>query len=172
MKKPRSKKYTPKPCLIGGGLRALLKIEDRAVAASPMCDDQLTDLAGGYMLALTNLAIGNASEESWECVVCAINIGMALAETTFEGQYIDEFVTALDGLFRAKLRSAKTGNFRLDGEALQAVKIAIAVHDEQLKLAHRKEVIAALRTVQKRVAEGNVYTAERSDSKSNTMESA
>ena len=160
MKKKRDKKYVPKPCHIGGGLRALLKIEDRAIASAPMTDDQQTDLAGGYMLALTNLAIGNASEESWECVVCALNIGMALAETTFEGQYEAEFVAALDGLFRAKIRSMKIGNYRLDGEGLKAVKTAIAVHDEQLKLAQRKEVIGALRIVQQRVKEGNVYTME------------
>lgn len=162
MKKPRNKKYAPKRCFQGGGLLALLRIEARAENSSPLRDDQLSDLCNGYWLAFTNLTLGNASEESWSCVVCALNIGLTLSETVFEYQYEQDFVKALDGAYRAKVRAERSNSesFRLDGEAMHSIKTALLIHDEQMQLAHRKELVAAMELVQSRIKEGNVYSVE------------
>lgn len=159
MAKPR-KKYVPKRNFPGGGLLALLRIEARAENASPLRDDQLSDLGNGYWLAYTNLVMGNASEESWSCVVCALNIGLALDETVFDFKCEQEFVKALDGAFTAKIRAErhKSNSFRLDGQAMTDIKAALTIHDEQMRQAHRKEIVAAMELVQARIAAGNVYT--------------
>lgn len=154
--KKRSKKYRPKPIAQEGGLLALNRIQARGENASPLADDQLTDIGTGYWLALTNLTTGTGSEESWCTLVCALNIGMVLAEQGIGAVYVDAFVAALDGAFRAKQRSK--GTFRLDGDGLQAVRAALEIHDEQVKVAQRRELVQAMQTVRERIDSGNVYT--------------
>jgi hypothetical protein len=83
-----------------------------------------------------------------------------LSEKVFQGQGENEIVEALDGMFKAKLRGDSTGKFRLDGDGIQAVKLGLTYHDEQMRLAHRKEILNAMETVKRRVADGNIYTAE------------
>lgn len=161
MKKKRDKKYRgPKffPGTIGAGV-VLNRIGARFENNNPLRDDQQTDLGNGYLLAMTNLTQGTASRESWECVVCALNCALCLAETVFDHQHEDDIVRALDGAFRANIRFRKTNNFRLDGEAMHDIQFALAIHGEQLKLAHRNEIVAALNTVRDRIDAGHVYTS-------------
>ena len=158
-KRPR-KAYKPRHNSPAGGLAAILRIGARGENASPLRDDQRTDLGAGYWLAFANVTQGNASEESWSCIVCAINIGLVLEETVFTGENEPAMVEALDGLFRAKVRSERTGNFRLDGDAIQAVRAALEIHDQQMALAQHREIVAAMNIVRERVAAGNVYSME------------
>jgi hypothetical protein len=155
--RPR-KPYRPRATANVGGLFAVARIHARAENRAPLDGDQLTDLGAAYWLSFDNLRKFDANEESWSCVVCALNIGMALAETGIGAEYEADIVKALDGAFRAKVRSARTGNFRLDGEALQAIEHALDVHDSQMELATRKEVTAAMELVRRRIDEDNVYT--------------
>jgi len=157
MKAKRAKKYRPKPVHQAGGLMALAQIGARGEAASCLRDDQQTDICTAQWLALENLARGEALEEHWCFIVSALNTGMALSETVIGEEYEQDFVKALDGLFRAKIRSKRTGNFRLDGEALRDVKYALEAHDAQIKLVTKRELVAAMELVRKRIDEGNVY---------------
>lgn len=160
MKAKRTKKYRPKPVHQAGGLVALAQIGARGEASACLRGDQQTDLGVAYWLSLENLARGSADEEHWSCVVCALNIGMALAETVIGEEYEQDFVKALDGLFRAKIRSKTSGNFRLDGEGLRDVKYALECHDAQIKLVSKRELVTAMALVRKRIDEGNVYREE------------
>lgn len=157
MKKPRNKKYRPKPITQHGGLIAVARIHARAEEAAPLQDDQLTDLGVAYWVSLEQLLTGDAIEEAWSCVACALNIGIVLCEMEVGKEYETLFAQALDGAFRAKVRSAKTGNFRLDGEAIRDIQEAFAVHDEQMRIATRAEVTTAMQTVHARMASGNIY---------------
>lgn len=157
VKPKRTKKYCPKPIANDGGLIVFGKCYARGENAAPLRADQLTDLGSAYWLSLENLRKHDANEESWSCVVCALNIGMALAESGIGGEYEKDIVKALDGAFRAKIRSANSGTFRLDGEAIQDIEHALHVHDAQMELASRSEVTAAMRLVAGRIKEGNVY---------------
>lgn len=167
MKKKRDKAYTPKRNFGGGGLLALLRIEARAENASPLREDQLSDLGRNYWLSFTNLTQGSASFESWENCVGSLNMGLVLAEKVFDGQGELEIVAALDGLFKAKLRGGMTGRYRLDGDGIQAVRAALLIHDQQMNLAQRREIVDAIATVHQRVADGNVYRAEALQSQAN-----
>lgn len=157
MKKKRDKKYCPKPVTTHGGLIAIARVHARAEEASPLRDDQLTDLGVAYWVSLENLRTGPATEEAWCCVVCALNIGMVLCEQEIGPEYVEDLVKALDGAFRAKIRSQNSGNFRLDGNAMRDIEIGLAIHDEQMRIATRSEVTRAMNSVHARMEAGNIY---------------
>jgi hypothetical protein len=157
MKKPRNKKYRPRPVAQHGGLVAIAMCHARGENASVLQADQVTDLGVAYWLSFENLRTGDANEESWSCIACALNVALVLAEKGIGAEYEGALVKALDGAFRAKTRSARAGNFRLDGEALRDIETALQIHDQQMTLAKRWEVTAAMQTIYKRLAEGNVY---------------
>lgn len=156
-KKPRNKSYRPRPVAQHGGLSAIAMCHARGENASTLKPDQVTDLGVAYWLSFENLRSGDATEEAWSCIACALNVGLVLCEKGIGAEYEQQLVTALDGAFRAKIRSAKSGNFRLDGEALRDIETALQVHDQQMQIAKRWEVTAAMNTIYKRLAEGNVY---------------
>lgn len=155
-KRPR-KQYKPRHASTSGGLTAIAMCHARFENNSPLRGDQLTDLGVAYWVSLEQLRVGDASEDHWSCVVCALNISLIMAENGIGAEYERDIAKALDGAFRAKIRSAKSGNFRLDGDAMRDITNVIAIHDEQMKLASRNEVVAALATVRRRIDEGNVY---------------
>lgn len=155
-KKPR-KQYRPKPVTQHGGLVAIAMCHARGENASTLKADQVTDLGVAYWLSFENLRTGSANEESWSCVACALNVGMVLTEKGIGAEYEGDLVRALDGPFRAQIRSKKSGNWRLDGEALRDVEHALQVHDQQMEIAKRWEVTAAMNTIYARLAAGNVY---------------
>lgn len=156
-KKPRNKKYVPKPAAAHGGLVAIAMCHARGENASTLKDDQLTDIGVAYWLSFENLRTGDANEESWSCIACALNVALVLCEKGIGAEYEQQLVTALDGTFRAKIRSAKTGNFRLDGEALRDIETALQIHDQQMAIAKRWEVTTAMQTIYARLKSGNVY---------------
>jgi hypothetical protein len=160
MTRARHKKYRPRPVDPDGGLSRIALCVARGIQAAPLTPSQLTDLGAAYWLSFEQLRTGDATEEAWSCVVCALNIGLALAEKGIGDEFEQTLVDALDGAFRAKVRSAKAGTFRLDGEAMRAIDEALHVHDAQMELATRDEVTAAMRLVHQRVVDGDVYQLE------------
>jgi hypothetical protein len=157
MKKPRNKKYRPRPVGAGGGLSVAAKCYARGEDAAPLRDGQLQDLGLAYWLNLEQLRSGAAAEEAWSVVVTALNIGMALVEAGFGADHEQTFNDALAGAFRAKARSARTNNFRLDGDAMRDIQAALAVHDQQMEIASRAQIVEAMNLVRRRVDEGHVY---------------
>lgn len=159
MKKPRNKKYRPRPVGCAGGLSAVAKVYARGEDAAPLTGTQLQDLGLAYWLNLEQLRSGAATEEAWSVVVTALNIGMALAENGVGADHEQTFTEALAGAFRAKTRSTRTKNFRLDGDAMRDIQAALAVHDQQMEIASRAQVVDAMNLVRRRVDEGHVYKA-------------
>lgn len=156
-KKPRNKKYVPRPVTQHGGLVAIAMCHARGENASTLTSDQTTDLGVAYWLSFENLRAGDANEESWSCVACALNVALVLCEKGIGAEFEPQMVAALDGAFRAKTRSAKSGNFRLDGQALRDIETALQIHDQQMAIAKRWEVTTAMNAIYKRLKEGNVY---------------
>jgi len=92
-------------------------------------------------------------------VVCSLNVALALSERGIGAEYQPYMIKALDGAFRAKVRAAGGKAWRYDGEAISAIREALEIHDEQIKLATREQLRNALREVHRRTADGNVYEA-------------
>lgn len=163
-KKRRDKPYRPKNKLPGGGLHALLRIEDRAIArahnTSLYRPEDLTELRAGYWIAFANLKTGHATEDAWGHVCFSLNLALVLCEMGFGKEWVETVVSALDGIFAAKQRGDKSGNYGLNGPAIQAIANALEVHDAQMEMATRGETAEAYSTVQKRIAAGNVYQAQ------------
>jgi hypothetical protein len=153
----RNKKYNPRRMDSAGGLAVIARCVARGQDAAPLAEDQLADLGLAYWLSLEQLRTGAATEEAWSCVVTALNIAMAMAEADIGSEHEAAIIRALDGAFRAKVRSAKSGNFRLDGDAMRDIATVLTIHDAQLEVATRAETIAALQLVFQRVDEGHVY---------------
>jgi hypothetical protein len=164
-KKPRNKAYRPKANLTGGGLQALVRIEDRArirtINNSTYRPEDLTDLRTAYWVAFANLKQGHPTEEAWGHVCFSLNLALVLCELGFGSEWTDTVVAALDGIFKAKQRGDRTGRYGLDGDAIKAVTDALEVHDQQMEVATRAETAQAYAIVQQRIAAGNVYTAEQ-----------
>lgn len=159
MKKPR-KKYRPKPVLPGGGLVALAKLHHRAEDRVPLHSEQQRDLSYHHWAALENLRSGPGDYESWECIVSALNIGMALCEGGIGPECIDEMIEAQEAAIRAKVRANRHGAHRLDGDGMRIITEALRTHDAQLELAQRQEVVTAIRLIKQRLDEGQVFSIE------------
>jgi hypothetical protein len=162
-KKPRNKPYRPKPELPGGGLRALLRIEDRAIRRktinSPYRTEDLTELGVAYWGAFAGLKTTNPSEDAWAIVCHSLNIALVLCESGLGPEHTDAIVAALDGIFRAKQRGDLDGQYRLDGAGIAAIENALQVHEAQLEHATPVEVASAYAIVLRRCEDGHVYTA-------------
>lgn len=159
MKKPR-KKYRPKPVLPGGGLVALAKLHHRAEDRIPLHNEQQRDLSYHHWAALENLRSGPGDYESWECIVSALNIGMALCEGGIGPECINEMIEAQEAAIRAKVRANRHGAHRLDGDGMRIITEALRTHDAQLEVAQRQEVVTAIRLIKQRLDEGQVFTIE------------
>lgn len=160
-KPKRTKKYRPKLSLPGGGLNAIARIGVRGENASPLADDQITDISGSYWLSLANMKQGTGSMESCAFVGQALNLAMVLAEQGIGREHLDDIVVGLDAVAKANFRGLHRGSYRLDGPGMHAVSFAMEVHDEQLRVAHRKEIVQAIAEVNARIDSGNVYTIEK-----------
>lgn len=156
-KPKRSKAYRPRPVSQVGGLFAIGGQHVAAEDRRPMSNDQITDLEVAYRLAFHDMINGRATEENWCVCVCSLNIALVLAERGLGEEYIPALNTALEDAFRAKIRAGRTGKWGFDGDAIQAIKDAFAVHEEQIKLAMKQEIRDALHEVYRRADEGNVF---------------
>ena len=120
----------------------------------------LDDLARNYWLFFDQLKLHDASEIAWNNVTCSLNVAMLLCERGFGEEHLPLLIRALEGMFKAKQRGERTGRYRLDGDGLRAVKEALEVHDAQMLHVTPRDMIWADQELKKRMAEGNVYTAE------------
>ena len=153
----KRKQHKPKPVNPISGLHAILKRFDNDEMKKPLRSDKTMDLSLAYRLALQTMMTGDSREEDWSVCVTSLNVGLVLCEMGIGREYEALFNEALLGAFKSKLRAQRTGSWRFDGDALNAIKHAFTVHEEQIKFATQEEVILALQTVRNRIDEGLVY---------------
>lgn len=156
-RKVRTKRYRPRSAAPESSLGALWNAIARSEDAQPLNDDQLTDLAAAYWLALDAMVRGSSSEDEWSVVTCALNVALILAEHGVGADYEADIIAALDGAFRAKVRAEQKGAWRFDGEALRSIRTALHVHDQQVAAATRAQLRAAMIEVHRRIDQGLVY---------------
>ena len=153
----RNKQHTPRPISFNGGLFAIAKLHDERESKLPLDPHAMTDLGIAYWAAFHQMLHGKAREEDWTMVVCSLNVALILCEQGFGREYEPYLVKALDGSFRCKMRADGLKVWRYDGEAINAIREALEVHDEQVKLATKGELRDALLEVLRRIESGNVY---------------
>ncbi len=114
-RKPRRKHHQHRMATPLPGLSVLMTASARIEDKQPLFDDQVTDLAAAYWLALDAMARGTSGEEK--------------------------------------------GSWRFDGDALQATRMALALHDQQIVASITAQLRAAMTEVRRRIDDGCVYQA-------------
>ena len=152
-KKPR-RKYNPDRFV-----RRLIAGSERRIDARELTDSQQRDLGLCYHLAFENM-LKNGDEESWYQLAGSLNVALVLAEQGYGEEFIPEVKAAMEGLMQCKYRADRTGRWAFDGDAIQSMRTALTIHDQQCALAKRSEIKKALQAITKRANEGHMYAAE------------
>ncbi|MBR8182124.1 hypothetical protein KDW54_06900 [Burkholderia ambifaria] len=139
--------------------RVEARIENR-IDANPLMDGQQRDLALCYHISFENM-LKRGNEEDWYVLASAMNVALVLAERGYGEEFIPEIKHAMESLMAVKYRADRTGQWAFDGAGIQAMRIAIDLHDQQCALANRGEIKAALKAIVKRANEGHMYAAEQ-----------
>lgn len=153
----RRKAYRPRPVSGIGGIAAIAKRQDAQALQVPMDLDQVTGIECSYRMAFEQMTHGAATEENWAMVTFSLNMAIVLADQGLGKEYAAKIAAALEGANRARLRGAKTGRYGLDGPAITAICEAFAVHDEQIRIATKAEVQAAIDEMHRRMDAGICY---------------
>lgn len=163
-KKPR-KKYRPKPVY-----------SNPVAVATTLCSTlrpgeiqriQLTAHA-----AMTAMVRGEGGKADWSNTADALNMTLILAQTRFDNAYQDELLDARDAHCACLERYVEKGRFGYTGEELQAMNLALEIHDEILGQVSIRELEDAVRECRKRIAGGMVVNDIAAARKAHTTEGA
>lgn len=124
---------------------------------TPMDVGQTTDLGIAYHVALDEMIHGRGTEEHWSTVACALNITLVLSERWPAVGDVALANNALAGAVRSRDRARRLGSWGFDGDALADVKAALALHDEQMVVFTKAEILDALGEVHRRIDAGEVF---------------
>jgi hypothetical protein len=139
-------------------LNKLATNAERRRDANPLTDDQQRDLGLAYHIAFENM-LKRGSEEDWYCIASSLNVALVLAETGYGEEFIPEIKAAMESVMDCKYRADRTGRWAFDGAGIQAMRVAIGIHDQQCALATRAEIKRALQMIVERANAGHMYAA-------------
>lgn len=120
----------------------------------PLADDQTRDLGIAYHISLQAMLNGNGTEQTWSTLACSLNIALLLAEYGIEASAMPTIKLAQEALLRVRDRAKQHGKWAFDGEGIRIILAAVNIHDEQISLATRSQVTAALVEINRRVTVG------------------
>lgn len=128
--------------------------------ANPLSDDQQRDLGLAYHIAFENM-LKRGNEEDWYILASTMNVALVLAEKGYGQEFIPEIKAAMEAMMDCKYRADRTGGWAFDGAGIQAMRVALEIHDQQCALATRAEIKVVLQAIIKRANEGHMYAAEQ-----------
>ena len=144
-KRPR-KAYRPKACT---PLDGYMKLTRAGVARLPMEEGDAGELELVVLSALEAISHGHGTPNEWNSVARAINHSWTLANQGIGSEVIGPLAEAEDAMRRAGDRFYKVGKVALDGDGLRAVREAIELWGQQLRICTVGEVDAATRLVER-----------------------
>lgn len=122
----------------------------------PLRDDQRRDLGIAYHASLQALISGHGTEQAWATLACAYNVALLLAEQGICPDALPAIKLSQDALLRSRERGRRTGKWGFDGDGLRLVMAVSIIHDDQISIATRRQIVAAIKAVRQRVEEGEV----------------
>lgn len=125
-------------------------------STAPIEDNKALDLALAYKGSLDGLTTEWATEEMWHTCTCALNIAQLLCEIGICPEAAQVIMDGQNALVRTREIAKNTGTWRLSKSNLFPVQCAFVKHDEQLAIASRNQVKAALDEVISRVNQGRI----------------
>ena len=133
----------------------------RHQALQPLTDSQVLDISTIAWVTLRAITeSGEATESAWAVLAQASNMALLLAEKEIGDEWLPQIKSAQDALMRAAHRGKRTGRWGLDGDGIRAIETALEVHDQQIALATRAEILSALATLRARIDKGHVLETE------------
>lgn len=130
---------------------------DAAIQARPLTGAQADNISVLHWICFRAITDdGVATEENWSNLAQAVNMSLLLAEKGIGAEHMCLTFDAQEALMRAAKRGKATGRWGFDGDGIRAVQQALELHDEQIKVASKAELLEALHTLRKRVDSGVV----------------
>lgn len=144
-----------------GGLAVIDNLFEQAENAMPLDGEQVTDIGITSWHAFANMVSGTAPDsDDWAMITSSLNIALMLAEDGYGIEHQDQFNRALEGISRAWVRGTRTGQWRFDGPAINDVRDALELHDQQCALVTKGDIKRAMLEVKARIDAGHVYQIE------------
>jgi hypothetical protein len=123
----------------------------------PVSDNAKSQLLIGIHTALEAFTNGVAEKVHFDTLASTVDLTMMMSQTLFERAYWDEINEARDAMIRCRKRFADKGKLGLDGLGREAIKFAIAIHEEQLNHVTGAEVMKFMQKRSEHIRSGNYY---------------
>jgi hypothetical protein len=150
-----------------GGLFTISDAYARGDSKQEMGREQVTDIGLTAWIAYTNMTTSAKPDgDDWAIIASSLNTALMLAEDGYGIEHQEQFNRALEGICRAWLRNQKslqdTGleKWRFDGPAINDIRDALELHDQQCALVTKGDIRRALIAVRDRINAGQVYQIE------------
>jgi fructose-1,6-bisphosphatase/sedoheptulose 1,7-bisphosphatase-like protein len=139
----KKSKYKPKPVNCDNLTWILSGM--RTIANLPVAG---TRLLTRNHAALDEILHGRGDKDHVDVLISALNIAETLCFMGIGVDWLDELLEAQNALNSMATRGVSGKSFLFTGPEMQLVKVALAVHDEQLKVCTVKELEKALNIVE------------------------
>jgi hypothetical protein len=160
-KKPRNKKHRPRQAnplaaaqVIQAG-RAAQAI--RAVGQHQLTHDAKVQIAVAFSSSLQMMKDGRGEEGDCATLTFAVNIAYVMCTMGFGAEFIDDISSAMNAIFRCRVRGDNQGIWTLDLDAVRALDQALNVCEAQLEIVTAEEVTKAIDTVYERIENDIVF---------------
>ncbi len=160
-KKPRNKKYRPRGKNPMAAMQAIYNNQVaqavNAAGKSLLTDDAKWQIAVGMSSALTLMKDGKGEEGDCATLTFGVNIAYVLCTMGFGAEYLDDISSAMDAVFRCRVRGENQGVWTLDLDAVRAIDQALTICEAQLEIVTADEINKAIDTIYERMANDVVF---------------
>ncbi|MFA6904359.1 MAG: hypothetical protein WC236_14890 [Gallionellaceae bacterium] len=122
----------------------------------PLEDNQLRDLGIAYRASLEAMLNGKGDDQAFNTLACALNIALVLCERGIGEEFIPTIKHAQNCLINCRERAARFNNWSFTADEARTILKAFAIHDEQIPLATKKEIVFSLDEVRRRIEQNEV----------------
>lgn len=122
----------------------------------PLASDQQRDIGIAYHASLQAILRGHGTEQTWSTLACSLNIALMLCEQGFSAGHMEDIRRAQTAMMSCRARAELHLKYGFTGDEARLVMFACTIHDEQLSRARKGQIAEAIRTVHRRIEEGEI----------------
>jgi hypothetical protein len=147
----KRKQYKPRPINANAHLRVIQGVK-------PLTQEDKAYLFKQSIQALNAMQFGVNLTKSDFTVLCdMVNISLLLTEKDIGREYLPELYEAREAMQEAKQRYIKTQKLGFTAAELNAVKVALPIHQAQIEICTLGEFSDAFDEQEKRIEKGDFY---------------
>jgi len=122
----------------------------KAIAKEPLHNDIRIGIALTCRESLYRLSLGDGTADDIEDLFSAVHTALILAERGYGPEIMDQINLAKQSLQNAKDRPSSTRTFKVDSQDVIVISEFIELHEMQIDIAEKSEVISAMTSGMKR----------------------